>query len=573
MYVCTTHTGFTIIYTHVISETKPCTNHREAPSQGSLALRPDARTRRGRAAAPSPTYRCRALSESSKKRYLRGVRPTPMVSPAPAFLPRQISFLSRLGFAEARDDAKLKNTVVVGGPMGHNPPLDDNADATFTLYRTHIDVGAVDSDEIHLSHARYRQQKANELFERTMGMASKQGATTTTASAAVVSSTMARTKLQGTKTKMPLPPRPAAWPISSARRRREAAAPVVTVQQSPFRRAANLAHRTIAKTSRAANHAVSSTPLRRAAYVLSPGRRKRSQPQDSRWAQAACARGGGGADAHGAHTDDLGAHSCNAALGGHAARIADPPTKRAAMAERPRATKRTAKGAGTGRGTGRATTRFASARASTDPGRDLLQYGFEPLGPIAAGAFSTIRRARSVGDHPRLSRGLEVAVKTWPHSACDKAPEQAMIRDGEIATLKHSSAQLHPHVANLLDVLVGPIAIHAILEYCSGGSLQRHLQRLQTTKQAKRKPSTSSRTSPHGAVPEMQARLVTGQVASALGHLHALGIAHRDVKPANVRGILCTLRNSALARAHAFTVVISTTSSIPWRVYRLQRLR
>ena len=40
----------------------------------------------------------------------------------------------------------------------------------------------------------------------------------------------------------------------------------------------------------------------------------------------------------------------------------------------------------------------------------------------------------------------------------------------------------HPHIANIVDLISGPVYTHAVLEYCGGGTLLRHLQRLQTTK-------------------------------------------------------------------------------------------
>ena len=66
-------------------------------------------------------------------------------------------------------------------------------------------------------------------------------------------------------------------------------------------------------------------------------------------------------------------------------------------------------------------------------------------------------------------------------AACKKDAANAFNRDTELATLRRAALHPHPHVANLIDVLNGPLYTHGVLEYCSGGSLLRHLQRLQTS--------------------------------------------------------------------------------------------
>ena len=74
------------------------------------------------------------------------------------------------------------------------------------------------------------------------------------------------------------------------------------------------------------------------------------------------------------------------------------------------------------------------------------------------------------------------------------------------------------HIANLIELHEVQAATHAVLEYCSGGSVTRHLRSLK-----------------HGGhLSEAQAGLITSQLALALFHLHANGIAHRDVKAENV---------------------------------------
>lgn len=76
-------------------------------------------------------------------------------------------------------------------------------------------------------------------------------------------------------------------------------------------------------------------------------------------------------------------------------------------------------------------------------------------------------------------------------------------------------------VANMIEEQVGPKFTYAILEYCSGGSLQRRLQKYQKSGRLV-------------GLPEVEASVLAGQVNAALCHLHSLDVAHRDVKPANV---------------------------------------
>ena len=227
--------------------------------------------------------------------------------------------------------------------------------------------------------------------------------------------------------------------------------------------------------------------------------------------------------------------------------------------------------------------------SACDPGRELVQHGYEPLGPIAAGAFSTILRARCV------ATGEEVAVKTFDAAKCGKAVMLAQARDNELAVLRllmqHAAASAptaavatvaaaaeggasndsssdgggisdhhgggngaawgsssssssserplagrHPHIANMLAEHDGPLATHAVLEYCTGGSLQRHLQLLQKTRAPTRGVGGMSAAGAAETIgmPEAIAACVLAQVASAVRHLHSLDVAHRDIKPANI---------------------------------------
>jgi serine/threonine protein kinase len=186
--------------------------------------------------------------------------------------------------------------------------------------------------------------------------------------------------------------------------------------------------------------------------------------------------------------------------------------------------------------------RALSKPAAIDPGRELAQHGYEPLGPIAAGAFSTILRARD------SSTGAEVAVKTFDNAKCGKAAVLAEARDLELKALRllaaHAAGEgggggrgCHPHIANLLAEHTGPNCTHAVLEYCTGGSLQRHLQLLQKSRAPARGAAAGSHAGSASdgiGMPEPQVLVLTWQVASALEHLHSLEVAHRDLKPGNI---------------------------------------
>ena len=150
--------------------------------------------------------------------------------------------------------------------------------------------------------------------------------------------------------------------------------------------------------------------------------------------------------------------------------------------------------------------------ASRDRSDQLLPFGYQTLGPIAAGAFTMVTRAR------HLETGREVAVKTFlMRTKGGRKPDLEGVKS-ELACLMKLRPSAHPSIANLVETHESVYETHAILHLGSGGSLLRHLQ--------------SQR---HGTgLEELQAVSYTGQIASALAHMHELGVTHRDVKPGNV---------------------------------------
>ena len=156
-----------------------------------------------------------------------------------------------------------------------------------------------------------------------------------------------------------------------------------------------------------------------------------------------------------------------------------------------------------------------SSSKRTDP---LTCIGYRTVGPIAAGAFSTVVRARRVGGRSEP----EVAVKSFPSSKYKKPGWLKNALKNEIDVLLLLQPSGHAHVANLIELhdegMRGLFCTHAVLEYCSGGSVTRHLRSL---------GHSTGLSEPHGSA-------LVEQLAIALAHLHDLGIAHRDVKAENV---------------------------------------
>lgn len=124
---------------------------------------------------------------------------------------------------------------------------------------------------------------------------------------------------------------------------------------------------------------------------------------------------------------------------------------------------------------------------------------------LGTGHFSEVWCARV------RTGGAQVAVKVvkkgWAdgkHAACS-----------EVAVLR--SAGAHPHIVRLLDTFEDINAYYIVLELVEGGELFDALLR-----------------EPAGAFDEACAAELAAQLASALCHLHARGICHRDLKLENI---------------------------------------
>jgi len=110
--------------------------------------------------------------------------------------------------------------------------------------------------------------------------------------------------------------------------------------------------------------------------------------------------------------------------------------------------------------------------------------------------------------------GRRVAIKLCTIGAEDDLENIARFRRGALAMARMT----HPHIVTVHDFgeWIGPEGpeLYLVMERVDGVPLTRFLAR--------------------GALPPARAQLAASQVLRALGHVHAHGYVHRDVKPANL---------------------------------------
>jgi serine/threonine protein kinase len=130
--------------------------------------------------------------------------------------------------------------------------------------------------------------------------------------------------------------------------------------------------------------------------------------------------------------------------------------------------------------------------------------GLTDLHVFARGGYATVYRAT------QGSVGREVAVKVENRTLGSERDQRRFLREARAAGRMSS----HPHVVDLFDAGVTEDQHpYLIMELCDGSYAER------------------MRTSPLGAA---EARDLGVKIADALAHSHAMGVLHRDVKPANI---------------------------------------
>lgn len=137
---------------------------------------------------------------------------------------------------------------------------------------------------------------------------------------------------------------------------------------------------------------------------------------------------------------------------------------------------------------------------------------------LGAGAFSTVYFGfdRDDGDH--------VAIKVVNKASCTRA--ELDYAETEARMMAYVQ---HPSVIQCRDIFDAPDAMHVIMEYMSGSTLEQRMLSMP----------------PHArAFSEITAATIMSHILDALAYLERERVCHRDVKPDNI--LLSTLTNDAL---------------------------
>ncbi|CDF32686.1 Serine/threonine protein kinase [Chondrus crispus] len=145
-------------------------------------------------------------------------------------------------------------------------------------------------------------------------------------------------------------------------------------------------------------------------------------------------------------------------------------------------------------------------------------YKLVPSRKLGAGAFSSVFFGFDSDD------GDHVAIKVVDKTRCSRA--ELVFAESEARMMAYVR---HPFIVQCRDIFDAPHAMHVVMEYMSGSTLE---QRMLARPPAERPFS------------ETIAATVMARILSSLAYLEAERICHRDVKPENI--LLSTTQNDDL---------------------------
>ncbi|MGJ5830107.1 serine/threonine protein kinase [Streptomyces ossamyceticus] len=183
----------------------------------------------------------------------------------------------------------------------------------------------------------------------------------------------------------------------------------------------------------------------------------------------------------------------------------------------------------------------------TEPGRRVIDGRFELVGRLGGGGMGWVWRARDLALH------REVAVKEVrppDPGLAEYDPEGARtLRERVLREARALARVHHPNVVTIHHIVDGGEGTYPwiVMELLTGGSLQDRLDR--------------------GRLEPSEAARMGREVLDALRAAHAVGIEHRDVKPANVllrpdgRPVLTDFGIAAVREATSLTATGSVIGS------------
>jgi serine/threonine protein kinase len=141
----------------------------------------------------------------------------------------------------------------------------------------------------------------------------------------------------------------------------------------------------------------------------------------------------------------------------------------------------------------------------------VLNHRYEIIECIGSGGACSVYKARDMGAEP--SGPAFVAIKVLNHRY-RTAPDWLASLKREVVLRQ---ALEHPNIVRIIGLERDSATVYLLMEYLSGNPLTRLI-----------------RGTPARGLPQSRGLEIIRAIGAALSHLHAQGVIHRDVKPANI---------------------------------------